>query len=67
MRFADRRYYVERYIKCDCCGVLIYDSGLAATAPDGSPRLSCSDWCRGGTALRDRGETDPKLPLPRAS
>ena len=46
MRFADRRYYVERYIKCDCCGVLIYDAGIAANAPDGSPRLFCSDWCR---------------------
>ena len=36
MRFAHRRYYVERYIKCDCCGVLIYDAGIAAAAPDGS-------------------------------
>ena len=27
MRFAHKRYYVERYFKCDCCGVLIYGAG----------------------------------------
>ena len=25
MRFSDNGYYIERYIKCDNCGVLIYD------------------------------------------
>jgi len=64
MRFAHKRYYVERYVKCDCCGVLIYDAGIKATAPDGSARLFCSDWCREWTALRDKG-AEPRLPLPR--
>ena len=27
MRFSDNGYYIERYIKCDNCGVLIYDDG----------------------------------------
>ena len=54
MRFTDHRYYVERYIKCDCCGVLIYDDGIAAASPDGSPRLFCSDWCRDWAGLRGR-------------
>ena len=67
MRFADRRYYVERYVKCDCCGVLIYDAGIVADVSDGSSRLFCSDWCRDWTALVDRGDEDPKLPLPRES
>ena len=67
MRFADRRYYVERYVKCDCCGVLVYDAGIAGEAPDGSLRLFCSDWCRDWTALIDRGDKDPKLPLPRGA
>jgi 5-oxoprolinase (ATP-hydrolysing)/N-methylhydantoinase B len=65
MRFANKRFYVERYIKCDCCGVLIYDQGLATAAPDGAPRLFCSQWCRDWLALRDRGE-ELRLALPRA-
>ncbi|MGF1623334.1 MAG: hypothetical protein ACFCVH_00510 [Alphaproteobacteria bacterium] len=64
MRFAHKRYYVERYIKCDCCGVLIYDTPIAASAPDGSPRQFCSPWCRDWTALRDTGN-ELRLPLPR--
>jgi hypothetical protein len=64
MRFAHKHYYVERYVKCDCCGVLIYDAGIKATAPDGSPRLFCSPWCRDWTALIDKG-AEPRLPLPR--
>jgi N-methylhydantoinase B len=64
MRFANKRYYIERYIKCDCCGVLIYDEGIKASAPDGSTRLFCSDWCRDWAALRDRG-AELRLPLPR--
>jgi|HigsolmetaAR202D_1030399.scaffolds.fasta_scaffold197436_1 hypothetical protein len=66
MRFAHKHYYIERYIKCDCCGVLIYDEPVAETAPDGTPRQFCSDWCRDWTALRDQGK-DLRLPLPRAA
>lgn len=64
MRFAHKRYYIERYVKCDCCGVLIYDAPLIAQAPDGTPRQFCSPWCRDWTAKRDTGE-ELRLPLPR--
>ena len=64
MRFAHKRYYVERYSKCDCCGVLIYDAGVRATGQSGAERLFCSDWCRAWTALRVKG-AEPRLPLPR--
>ena len=30
MRFSDNGYYIERYIKCDNCGVLIYGEGINA-------------------------------------
>jgi len=64
MRFAHKRYYVERYIKCSCCGVLVYGDGIKLPAPDGTQRLFCSDWCRDWTALRDKGE-ELRLPLRR--
>lgn len=64
MRFAHKRYYIEQYIKCDCCGVLVYDAGIEAAAPDGTARLFCSNWCRDWTALRDEG-AELRLPLPR--
>ena len=54
MRFAHKRYYVERYTKCDCCGVLIYGAG-SARRRSGAARLFCSEWCRAWTALRDKG------------
>jgi hypothetical protein len=66
MRFAHKHYYIERYTKCDCCGVLIYGAGVPSAAPSGAPRLFCSDWCRAWTALRDKG-AEPRLPLQRES
>jgi hypothetical protein len=46
MRFSANGYYVERYVKCDCCGVLNYDEGIAVSRPDAGPLLYCSPWCR---------------------
>ncbi len=63
MRFADKGYYIEEYIKCGNCGVLIYDQEIAARA--GETRIFCSDWCREWAALRDAGTARPVLPLPR--
>jgi N-methylhydantoinase B len=64
MRFADKRYYIEAYLKCANCGVLIYDEGLNAKAADGAERLYCSSWCRDWAAQREVGKK-PVLPLPR--
>ena len=30
MRFSDNGYYIEKYVKCDNCGVLIYGEGIDA-------------------------------------
>jgi hypothetical protein len=46
MRFSANGYYIERYVKCDCCGVLIYDAGVPETHPRAGPLLYCSAWCR---------------------
>ncbi len=64
MRFADKGYYIEEYIKCTNCGVLIYDLETVARAGR-QTRPFCSDWCREWAALRDAGTVQPVLPLPR--
>jgi len=44
MRFSDNGYYIERYVKCDNCGVLLYGDGMFAKI--GSKEgLYCSQWC----------------------
>ena len=47
MKFSQNGLYIERYIKCVNCGVLIYegteDDVAKRVEPDGS--LFCSSWC----------------------
>ena len=47
MKFAKNRLYIEKYIKCPNCGVLIFESSSASAdqtmTVDG--RLYCSAWC----------------------
>ena len=64
MRFSDNGYYIERYVKCDNCGVLIYDEGLKAETKEG-PKLYCSDWCTEWAKMRMDGVENPRLPLPK--
>mgnify|MGYP001552171678 CR=1 FL=1 len=44
MKFSANGLYVERYIKCNNCGVLIYD-GDAGSRTDAAGHAYCSDWC----------------------
>ncbi|MFQ1061434.1 hypothetical protein [Bordetella trematum] len=47
MKFSQNGLYIERYLKCANCGVLIYegteDDDTKRVEPDG--RLFCSAWC----------------------
>ncbi len=65
MRFSDNGYYIERYIKCMNCGVLIYDEGMPMQR-DGKDLIFCSNWCIEWSVLRESGADDIRLPLPRA-
>jgi len=72
MRFSSNGYYIERYVKCDTCGMLIYGAGIKATRHD-KPVLFCSPWCGEWAALKDTGRDDirlkivqPKLPVEAA-
>ncbi len=64
MRFSDNGYYIERYVKCDCCGVLIYDAGIAGQGKDAQPALYCSQWCREWQAQKLAGVESPRVERP---
>ncbi len=64
MRFSDNGYYIERYVKCDNCGVLIYGDGQTADVK-GKSQLFCSDWCQEWFTMRADGVENPVLPLPK--
>lgn len=63
MRFSDTGYYIERYVKCDNCGVLIYDDGVPPNEPARQGMLFCSAWCREWKSQRLAGNDMPKVPL----
>ena len=64
MRFSDNGYYIERYIKCDNCGVLIYQEAEAVNEED---RIYCTEWCQEWARLRAEGAAERVLPLPRGA
>jgi len=66
MRFSANGYYVERYVKCDCCGVLIYDEGIAVTHPTAGALLFCSPWCREWQTQKLAGVESPRIDMPYA-
>ena len=67
MRFADKRYYIDRYVKCQNCGMLIYDEGLAPGPRNGglpAGTVFCSGWCTEWHARKAEGMDAPRLKLP---
>jgi len=66
MRFSKNGYYIEKYVKCANCGVLIYGAGKPVER-SGKPLTFCSDWCIEWSQKRDSGAKDMRLPLPKAS
>ncbi len=65
MRFAYKRYYIEEYVKCANCGVLIYDEGVRPSGAAADAPPYCSEWCIGWAAKRAAGDKDRAVPLPR--
>ena len=61
MRFSENGFYVERYLKCANCGLLVYGEGVR-TGP-GPKGLFCSPWCVEWTERRAKGEDDPVMPI----
>ena len=44
MKFSENGLYIERYVKCVNCGVLIYDKDAKDKQTRDGKDL-CSDWC----------------------
>mgnify|MGYP001159211618 CR=1 FL=1 len=61
MRMSENGFYVEKYNKCACCGLLVYGEGVR-TGP-GPKGLFCSPWCVEWTERRAKGEDDPVMPI----
>lgn len=67
MRFSDKRLYIERYVKCRTCGMLVYDEGVAPGPRNGAlpeETVFCSDWCAEWHARKAEGIEMPRLELP---
>ena len=61
MRFSDTGYYIEAYIKCGNCGVLVYDEGVRTTKAGLEDMTFCSDWCVSWKDQKAAGVADPRI------
>lgn len=62
MRFSANGLYVERYVKCANCGLLVYHEGIKSRRRDKNA-IFCSNWCVEWSALKDQGDDSPRLPI----
>jgi hypothetical protein len=58
MRFAPNHLYIEEYVKCRNCGVLIYERAAAANPEKitNGDRVYCSKWCLDWEEAREARE-----------
>ncbi|GAB5469920.1 MAG: hypothetical protein Kilf2KO_29500 [Rhodospirillales bacterium] len=55
MKFSANRLYVERYVKCLNCGILIYENDQEQLKDDAG-RQFCGTWCQNWDAKRHSAE-----------
>ncbi|MDH0572772.1 MULTISPECIES: hypothetical protein [Pseudomonas] len=53
MKFSENGLYIERYVKCANCGVLIYPQDADKKVKIDHKEL-CSDWCVTWAAEREK-------------
>ncbi|MBV9756490.1 MAG: hypothetical protein JO047_05500 [Alphaproteobacteria bacterium] len=63
MRFAEKGYYVEQYVKCATCGMLIYGKSREDSLDDRSD-VFCSEWCLNWPSLRETWIGGPRARNP---
>jgi N-methylhydantoinase B len=61
MRFAEKGYYIEQYVKCANCGMLIYGEGIQGSF-DAKPAIFCTAWCREWPAERETWTAQASTP-----
>ena len=57
MKLSSNGYYVERYLKCENCGALIFEHGKRY----GNRSQFCSTWCVDWSATREEGVKSPNF------
>ncbi len=62
MRFSENGYYIEKYVKCGNCGLLVYGPGIPGTRR-GKKVVFCGDWCVQWAALTENGMPTTRLPI----
>ena len=62
MRFSQNGYYIERYVKCATCGMLVYGEGIAGSR-HGKPCTYCTPWCVEWAGKADTTEGYFRLPI----
>lgn len=63
MRFGEKGYYIEEYVKCANCGVLIYGEALQGQLGN-RPAVFCTAWCRDWPSLRETWTESSDAPQP---
>ena len=62
MKFAQNGYYIEEYVKCTNCGVLIYETGTAAHYLEGDKQSPyCTKWCIEWATQKKNGVENPTV------
>jgi N-methylhydantoinase B len=62
MRFSDNGFYIEKYLKCANCGMLVYGQGIEREL-SGKSHLYCSEWCVEWARLRAAHDGYFRLPI----
>lgn len=61
MKFSHNGYYIEKYIKCDNCGVLIYSGEIKSADPALKDEVYCSNWCSEWREAKGQGIQSPTI------
>ena len=67
MRFSENGYYIEHYVKCANCGMLVYGEGIAGDAPRQGLRLLLALVRRVGGADATARPATSSLPIVQPS
>ena len=62
MRFSKNGWYIERYVKCATCGMLVYGEGIQGTR-HGLPCTYCTPWCVAWAEKADSTDGYFQLPI----
>jgi hypothetical protein len=59
MKFSQNGYYIEKYIKCSNCGVLIYANPITSQYEQEAQSPYCTEWCVEWAKQKQQGIENP--------